>query len=418
MVPPCVCCAAATCRGRPSTRSAMMLRWISDVPPAMVPAKLCSQCTSQASLSPRPTDGASWRDMSRPVAPSASPTSRARPRRSSLPRSLSTECSGEAIALGELGEAPVAEQLERLGLHVGAGHRGAEGRVVGQAPAAGQRRGGGGDDALEDLLGAGGLVDPQHAPLVRQRPARHRPAVVQLAHEVLGGDLHVGEEDLVEIGVLAVGELGDGPGLDARGLHVDDEHADAGVLGGVGVGAHEAEAVVGVVRARRPHLLAVHDEAVPVQLGPGAQAGQVAAGVGLAHAQAPADLGPQRGQGVARLLLLGAPVEDGRGDDGQALGVAAAGDAEAGELLEVHHLLHRGGVAAAVLGGPARHQPAVVEQLALPGPRPLGDVGRGPHPLGAFGGGREVRLHPGPQLAAKRLGLLVVVQAHGGIVPG
>ena len=27
-------------RGRPSTRSAMMLRWISEVPPAMVPAKL------------------------------------------------------------------------------------------------------------------------------------------------------------------------------------------------------------------------------------------------------------------------------------------------------------------------------------------------------------------------------------------
>ncbi len=26
-------------RGRPSTRWAMMLRWISDVPPAMVPAK-------------------------------------------------------------------------------------------------------------------------------------------------------------------------------------------------------------------------------------------------------------------------------------------------------------------------------------------------------------------------------------------
>ena len=75
--------------------------------------------------------------------------------------------------------------------------------------------------------------------------------------------------------------------------HVDDEHADAGVLGGVGIGAHEAEAVVGVVGARGPHLLAVHDEAVPVELGPGAQAGQVAAGVGLAHAQAPADLGAQ-----------------------------------------------------------------------------------------------------------------------------
>ncbi len=247
--------------------------------------------------------------------------------------------------------------------------------VVGQEPTAGQRRGGAGHDALDDLLGAGGLVDPQHPALVCQRPARHRPAVVQLADEVLGGDLHVGEEDLVEVRVLAVGELGDGPGLDARGLHVDDEHADAGVLGGVGVGAHEAEAEVGVVRARGPHLLAVDHEAVPVQLGPGAQAGQVAAGVGLAHAQAPADLGTQRGQRVPGLLLLGAPVEDGRGDDGQALGVAAAGHAQPGQLLEVHHLLHRGGVAAAVLRGPARHQPAVVEQLALPGAAPTRGCG-------------------------------------------
>ncbi len=39
----------------------MMLRWISDVPPAMVPENDCIQWTSQASASPRPTDGASWR---------------------------------------------------------------------------------------------------------------------------------------------------------------------------------------------------------------------------------------------------------------------------------------------------------------------------------------------------------------------
>ena len=68
----------------------------------------------------------------------------------------------------------------------------------------------------------------------------------------------------------------------------------------------------------------------PVQLGPGAQPGEVAAGVGLAHAQAPADLGPQRGQGVTRLLLLGAPVEDGRGDDRQSLGVADCGGRRGG----------------------------------------------------------------------------------------
>jgi hypothetical protein len=35
-------------RGRPSTRSATMLRWISDVPPAMVPEKERRYCEAQA----------------------------------------------------------------------------------------------------------------------------------------------------------------------------------------------------------------------------------------------------------------------------------------------------------------------------------------------------------------------------------
>jgi hypothetical protein len=35
-------------RGRPSTRSATMLRWISDVPPAMVPEKERRYCRAQA----------------------------------------------------------------------------------------------------------------------------------------------------------------------------------------------------------------------------------------------------------------------------------------------------------------------------------------------------------------------------------
>ena len=40
---------------------------------------------------------------------------------------------------------------------------------------------------------------------------------------------------------------------------------------------------VGVVRARRPDLLAVHDEVVAVEDGAGLEAGEVAAGAGLAH---------------------------------------------------------------------------------------------------------------------------------------
>ena len=85
-------------------------------------------------------------------------------------------------------------------------------------------------------------------------------------------DLDVGEEDLVEVGMVAVGQLGEGTGLDARRAHVDDENTDAGVLGGVGVGAHEAEAVVGVVGPGGPYLLAVHHELVADAARPGSAA--------------------------------------------------------------------------------------------------------------------------------------------------
>ena len=153
------------------------------------------------------------------------------------------------------------------------------------------------------------------------------------------GHAHVGEEHLVEVAEVLVGELGERPALDARRLHVDDQRADALVLRRVGIGAHEAEAPVGVVRARRPHLLAVDDELVAVEHGARLQAREVAAGAGLAHAEAPRDLGPQRREQEPLLLLGRAVVDDRRGDDAEALRVRAARDLAPRHLLEVDHLL-------------------------------------------------------------------------------
>ena len=66
--------------------------------------------------------------------------SRARPRRSSLPRSFKHRVLGSRAPLGDLGEALVAEQLQGLGLNVRAGDRVADHGVVGQTPAVGERR--------------------------------------------------------------------------------------------------------------------------------------------------------------------------------------------------------------------------------------------------------------------------------------
>ena len=78
------------------------------------------------------------------------------------------------------------------------------------------------------------------------------------------------------------------------------------MLGDVGVGAYEGEDEVGVVGAGGPHLLAVDHEVVAVELGPGAEAGEVGAGVGLGHAERGGDVAPQQRDGPLLLLLLGA----------------------------------------------------------------------------------------------------------------
>ena len=62
------------------------------------------------------------------------------------------------------------------------------------------------------------------------------------------------------------------PAHHAGGVGGNQQRADALVLRRVGIGADEGEQDVGVVRARRPHLLAVDDEVVAVDDRTGAQA--------------------------------------------------------------------------------------------------------------------------------------------------
>ena len=273
---------------------------------------------------------------------------------------------GRRLALHELREPAVAEELQRLHVDVELRDLLAVVVVLAQRPAVAAQSVGFTDERVEDAPRIIGVVDPQHRPLVRERALGERPALVELAQQVLLRHNGVGEEDLVEVGVVVMRQLRERAALDARGLHIDDEDADAFVLRRVGVGAHEAHAPVGVVRARRPHLLAVDDEVVAVEHGSGLQARQVAARARLAHAQAPRDLGPQRRQQPALLLLRCAVVVQRRRDDAETGRVEGARDPPPPHLLEIDHLLDRRRVAPAQLRRPARHQKAVVEQLPLP----------------------------------------------------
>ena len=134
----------------------------------------------------------------------------------------------------------------------------------------------------------------------------------------------------------------------------DHQRADALVLGGVRVGAHERQQHVGVVRAGGPHLLPVDHEVVAVAHGPGAQRRQVGARARFAHPERRGHLGPQDRHGPLLLLLVGAERDQRRGDDADALRVEALIDPPPRQFLAVHVLLQERRVAATELRWVAR----------------------------------------------------------------
>ena len=169
-----------------------------------------------------------------------------------------------------------------------------------------------------------------------------------------------------------------------------------------------------MLRARRPHLLPVDDEAVAVAHRTRAERREVRSGVRLAHAEAPRDL--RRSVGSAkRSTCSGVPWStiDGVMID-RPCGFGGAVDAPLRELLEVHELLRRRRVAAAQLGRPTGDEPAGVEQRPLPAARPRTDVSRGALRIRRrLLGGVRVRAQPLVELGAERLVMLGVHQSHG-----
>jgi hypothetical protein len=114
--------------------------------------------------------------------------------------------------------------------------------------------------------------------LDHQRRQCDRKAAADRRHAVIVADLHVVEEDLVDVAVAA--REFDRTNGHARRLHVDPEIGEALVLRDRRVGAHDDDAIVAILRPARPDLLAVNLPPVAVGLGAGAQARKVGAAEG------------------------------------------------------------------------------------------------------------------------------------------
>ncbi|MNE06360.1 hypothetical protein D3C80_989470 [compost metagenome] len=302
---------------------------------------------------------------------------------------------------------PLHRQTEGGGVDVVVGDAGAQGRLVqppGLVHAQRIRR-----DLTQRAADAGVAHGADHGPLVRQQGLGHVPAAVQGPDQVLLLDPHVVEEGLAE-GRLAADER-DGAGADARRRHVEQDEADAQMLGRLGVGADQAEDPVGLVGVGGPDLLAVDDPVVAAIFGAGLDRGEVGAGAGLGIALTPADFTAHDGRQEALLLLLRAEGQQGR---------AEHPDAETGQRrlrLDATHLgsqhlgLFAGQAAAAVDAGPFRRGPAARRHALQPelvrrrlehGVAAAPDivlvaVARPAHL------GRAVGLQPGARLGAERL---------------
>ena len=188
---------------------------------------------------------------------------------------------------------------------------------------------------VDDLAVAGHVAELARLPLVAHHGHGQGPALARLADHVGGRDPGAVEEHLAEL----LGDPVDHPQrslLDAGLVHGHGEGGDAAVLGHLVVRPGQHQAPVGLVRVAGPHLVPGDDVVVTVPVGPGAQRGQVGAGVGLAEPLAPPVAAVDDAGEEPLLDLVAAVLEDALDQVAEARPGRGAGR---GQLLVDDHLV-------------------------------------------------------------------------------
>src|SRR5262245_6845107 len=133
----------------------------------------------------------------------------------------------------------------------------------------------------------------------------------------------------------------------------------------------------------RPHLVAVDDEAIAIELGAGREAREIGARARLGITLAPCRLAAENGRQVPGLLLRRAGLDDEWPDEIEAVRIGRR-RTHAADLLEQDDLLGQRCAHATVLLRPMGRDPAARVELRVPGlelgrseaPRAVAKLGR------------------------------------------
>ena len=373
-------------------RSATMFFWTSEVPPAIEAAPLQSHCRCHL-----PPPATSWAPRQSGAAAPHSWTPTAESALGHVgpgqlhPAGLGSgfDAPGQPRQRPPVVEAQDLQVDERLGEPVG------DLDVVERAGGLGEAEQLVEVHLVDDLF----LEGEDRAALVRQRGARHRPALVEAAEELIGGHEDLVEEHLVELGFA--GELHQGSDVDAggspcrrRGTRCRGAAARRGRCGPgrcpSGTIARSWSRPSGPRPASRPRpgwpgwRATARSEPAP----------------GSENSWHHSSLASRIDGQPAPLLLVGAEGEDGRADVVHADPVDRLGRARARAYSMFKIATCTGGRAtASVLDRPVDADPVVAGQRGLPGPTPA-------HLLverREARRGLEVGGQPGPDLVGERV---------------
>ncbi len=140
---------------------------------------------------------------------------------------------------------------------------------------------------------------------MEERSVGDDPSFVELGDQVFARHPDVVEENFVKAAIA--GHLHQRTHGDSGRVHVDHDVRNAAMLGRLGVGAHQAEHHVCVLRARGPDFLAVDDELVADDFRARFQRSEIGARAGLRISLAPDFFGGENFRQVALFLFLVAP---------------------------------------------------------------------------------------------------------------